>query len=273
MTNTPLVKLDNFYLKREDQNLTGSAKDRAIPFQIKNLKKNGFNQAVISSTGNAAISAAYFCEQNNIQLTIFLSSNISQEKLSLLKKFNHEIIFSQKPISEAIKFSKSNNAYLLRQSTDSSSLIGYSQITDELIKQLPKTTSIFIPIGSGTTLLGITKKLPKNIKIFGAQSSANSTISKFFDTDFSPEDRLITSSLSVKFLPNKNKIIKSIKDSKGFSFTLQNREIVDADAFLQSKNIITSLEGALTLAAYQKALKNNYEVGNYPVILLTGAKR
>jgi threonine synthase len=273
MTNTPLVKSDNFYLKREDQNPTGSAKDRAIPFQIENLKKNGFNQAVISSTGNAAISAAHFCEQNNIQLTIFLSSSISQEKLSLLKKFDHEIIFSQKPISEAIKFSKSNNAYFLRQSTDPSALVGYSQITDDLIKQLPKITSIFIPIGSGTTLLGIAKKLPKNIKIFGAQSSANPTISKFFDTDFSPEDRLITTALSVKFLPNKNNIIKTIKDSNGFSFTIQNRQIVDADSLLQSKNISTSLEGALTFAAYQKALKNNYQVGDYPVILLTGTKR
>ena len=36
---TPLIKLDHFYLKREDQNITGSAKDRAIPVQIKNLKK------------------------------------------------------------------------------------------------------------------------------------------------------------------------------------------------------------------------------------------
>ena len=273
MTNTPLVKLDNFYLKREDQNITGSAKDRAISFQIKNLKKNGFSKAVISSTGNAAISAAHFCEQNNIELTIFLSPTISQQKLSLLKKYNHEIIFSPKSISDSIKFSKTNNAYLLRQSTDPTSLIGYSQITDDLINQLPQATSIFIPIGSGTTLLGIAQKLPKNIKIFGSQSSANPTISKLFDINFSPENRLITDALSVKFLPNKNNIIKVIKDSNGFSFTLQNRQIVDADAFFQSKNISTSLEGALSLAAYQKALKNNYEVGDFPVILLTGAKR
>ena len=105
MTNTPLVQLDNFYLKREDQNITGSAKDRSLPFQIENLKKNGFNQAVISSTGNAAISAAYFCHQENIKLTIFLSPHISPEKLNLLKKYDHEIILSHQPISDAVKFS------------------------------------------------------------------------------------------------------------------------------------------------------------------------
>jgi threonine dehydratase len=273
MTNTPLVKLDNFYLKREDQNPTGSAKDRAIPVQIENLKKQGFKTAVISSTGNAAISAAHFCAQNNILLTIFLSPQVSKNKLSLLKKYDHEIIISQKPISESIKFSKLNHAYLLRQSTDSTALIGYSQITTELVSQLPEITSIFIPLGSGTTLLGISQKLPKNVKIFGAQSSVNPTISKLFDSQFEPENRLITDALSVKFLPNKNKIIKTIKDSNGFCFTLQNRAIVDTDAFLQSKNISTSLEGALSFAAYQKALKNNYQIGNYPVILLTGTKR
>jgi threonine synthase len=273
MTNTPLVQLDNLYFKREDQNITGSAKDRALPFQVENLKKNGFTQAVISSTGNAAISAAHFCHQENIKLTIFLSPHISPEKLNLLKKYNHEIIFSHQPISDAIKFSKSLNVYLLRQSTDPSSLTGYQKIAEELIEQLSQATSIFIPIGSGTTLLGISQKLSKNVKIFGAQSAANPTISKIFDTDFTPETRLITDALSVKFLPNKDKVINAIKNSSGSCLTIQDEAIVTADLYLKSKNIITSLEGALVFAAYQKAQKNNLNIGQYPVILLTGAKR
>jgi len=273
MTNTPLVKIDNFYFKREDQNITGSAKDRAIPVQITNLKNQGFTSAVISSTGNAAISAAYFCHQNDIDLTIFLSSTVSAQKLNLLKQYNHEIIFSPQPISDAIKFSKTNNVYLLRQSTDPSALDGYSQITDDLLSQIPQITSIFIPIGSGTTLLGISQKLPKTVKIFGAQSSANPTISKLFDNQFTPENRLITDALSVKFLPQKKEVINTIKNSQGNCFTLQNEAIIYASSYLESKGIVTSLEGALAFTAYQKAIKNKIEVGEYPVILLTGAKR
>ena len=104
MTNTPLIKLDNLYLKREDKNITGSTKDRVIPLQIEKLKKNGFSQAVISSTGNAAISAAYFCQQKQVELTIFLSPNVSPQKLAVLKQFPSEIILSLKPISSAIKY-------------------------------------------------------------------------------------------------------------------------------------------------------------------------
>lgn len=273
MTNTPLVKLDNFYLKREDQNITGSAKDRAIPFQIIHLKKLGFTQAVISSTGNAAISAAHFCHKNKVNLIIFLSPKISPIKLSLLKKFNVEIIISSQPISDAIKFSKANQSYLLRQSTDPTSLIGYQQISQELIEQLPEITSIFIPIGSGTTLLGITQKLPRYVKIFGVQSVANCPISKIFDADFQPETRLITDALSAKFIPQKNQIINAIKQSGGSAFTLQNEAIISADTYLKSKGIETSLEGSLAFAGYQKAIKNHFDIGNYPVILLTGAKR
>ena len=36
---TPLEKFNSVYLKREDKNLTGSAKDRAIIEQLKNLQK------------------------------------------------------------------------------------------------------------------------------------------------------------------------------------------------------------------------------------------
>lgn len=273
MTNTPLVKIDSFYLKREDQNPTGSAKDRAIPSQIENLKHLGFTKAVISSTGNAAISAAHFCQINQIELTIFLSHKVNSNKLDLLKRYSAEIILSHKPISDAIKYAKNNRNYLLRQSTDSFALIGYQQISSEIIQDLPKITSIFIPIGSGTTLLGIAQGLPSSVKIFAVQSAANCPISKYFDTNFVTENRLITDALSVKYIPQKDKIISTIKNSQGSAFTIQNEAILLANQLFESKNIITSLEGSLTLAGYQKAIKSGIDVGDFPVILLTGAKR
>ena len=121
--------------------------------------------------------------------------------------------------------------------------------------------------------MGISQKLPANIPLFGVQSAANCPVSSLFDQDYQKENRLITDALSVKYLPQKKQIVEAIKKSQGFAFTLQNEAIVLANHFLESKNIVTSLEGALCLAGYQKAIKNNYPVGNYPVILLTGSKR
>ena len=257
MPNTPLVKIDNCYLKHEDQNITGSAKDRAIISQIANLKKQGFKTAVISSTGNAAISAAYFCEQNQIELTIFLSTKVNPKKLEILKLYPAKIILAKKPISDAIKFSKKNHAYLLRQSTDPSALLGYQQIGQEIMTQLPKITSIFIPIGSGTTLLGISQALPTTVKIFAVK----------------PENTTLTDALTVKFQPLKNKIISTVKNSKGLELIIQNEDIISSQKFLEKNNIQTSNESALALAGYFKTIKNNIAVGDFPVILLTGAKR
>lgn len=254
---TPLIKLDHFYLKREDLNITGSAKDRAIPLQIKNLKKLGYKSAVISSTGNAAISAIYFCKKNNIDLTIFLSPKTDKQKLELIKKENKNIFFSQKPISDAFKFSKKNNSYFLRQSTDPTALLGYQIIGEEIIKQLPKITSIFIPVGSGTTLFGISQKLPSLVKIFSVK----------------PKTTDLTDALTVKFQPLKTQVTSAVKNSNGSELAIDNQKIISAQKILEENKIFVSPESALALAGYLQAKKNKYEVGDYPVIVLTGTKR
>lgn len=273
MTNTPLIKIENIYFKREDLNPTGSAKDRAMIFQIENLKKQGFNQAVISSTGNAAISAAHYCQLNQIDLTIFLSHKVNQNKLELIKKNKCQIFFSDKPISDAIKFSKKNKVYLLRQSTDPSALIGYQQIGKELINELPQITSVFIPVGSGTTLLGISQSLNPSIKIYAIQPASNCPLSKLFDQDYLPETENITDSISVKYLPLKSQVIAAIKNSKGAGLVVQNQNILNTKNSLNFNQIETSKEGAMALAGLKKAIKNGLEIGDYPVVILTGCQR
>ncbi|MDD2483102.1 MAG: PLP-dependent lyase/thiolase [Candidatus Shapirobacteria bacterium] len=257
MANTPLIKLENIYFKREDLNITGSAKDRSLIFQIANLKKQGFKSAVISSTGNAAISAVYFCHLNQINLTVFLSPKVNQNKLDLIKKNNCQIIISDKPISDAIKFSKKNKAYFLRQSTDPSALIGYQEIGKELVSELPQITSIFVPVGSGTTLLGISQALSPSVKFFAVK----------------PENTILTDALTVKYQPLKNKVNSTVKNSKGSELIIQNQDILEAQKTLESNNIKTSLEGAMAFAGLKKAIKNNLDVGDYPVIILTGCQR
>lgn len=273
MTPTPLIKLENIYLKREDKNLTGSAKDRAISCQIQNLINKNFKEAVISSTGNAAISASYFCSLYNIKLTIFLSPKVDKEKLELIKNYTNNIFFSDKPISQAFKYSKKNNAYLLRQSTDPSALIGYHEIGKELLEQLTTLTSIFIPVGSGTTLLGISQALPSTVKVFAIQPANNCPLSKLFDQDYIFESNSVTDALTVKTLPLKSQILEKIKSSNGTGLIVQNSDILNAQDLLKKNNIITSNESALALAGLHKALKQNISIGDYPVVLLTGAQR
>lgn len=267
---TPLIKLDSVYLKREDLNPTGSAKDRAIKLQIANLQNLQYPSAVISSTGNAAISADYYCHQNNIPLTVFVSPTINPHKLSLIS--HSQIVTTAKPISQAFKYSKTNQSYFLRQSTDPIALEGYGQIAEEIIKIIPNITSIFIPVSSGTTLLGISLKLPPTTKIFAVQPANNCPIASYFDTNYIPEKFSLTDSLTAKMIPLKHRLTSAIKKSNGSGLVIQNSAVIKSQQYLQSQNIITSPESALAYAGYLKATKT-FVVGSFPVILLTGTQR
>lgn len=249
---TPLDKFGEVYLKREDKNLTGSAKDRALDLQT-NQK---IDRAVISSSGNAAISAQYFCGQKNIALTIFVSPQTNPQKLKLLKTYS----LSRQPISDAFKFAKQNKAYFLRQSTDPIALLGYQTIAIELLEQCPQITSLFVPVGSGTTLLGISQKLPPAVKIFAVQPASHCPIASHFDKNFTPETETVTDALSVKFIPLKSRVINACYSG----IVVQNQEI--------RHDLDTSPEGNLAYAGYLKA-KMSHDVGKFPVILLTGTNR
>jgi len=272
MPLTPLIKHEDFYIKREDLNPTGSAKDRAIQNQLNHLKLKKFSSAVISSTGNAAISACHFCQIANIPLTIFVSPKINTKKLKLLKNYSVKIITSDKPISSAYKYAKIYNAYNLRQSTDPSALVGYSQIGQEIIEQLPQTTSIFIPTGSGTTLYSVAKSTPKHVLIYAVQPANNPTISSFFDKNFNQETFTSTDSLSVKFTPLKQKIIRLLS-IRGGGLVINDNFIQTELKKLSNLSIHTCPESAMAIAGYKKAKLLQINVGKFPVIVFTGAKR
>lgn len=260
---TPIITIKNISFKREDLNITGSAKDRAVPLQIENLLVKGYKTAVISSTGNAAISAKHFCEKKKIPLTIFLSPNTSKEKLQLIKDYH----LTNKAISGAIKYSQKNHSFLLRQSTDPVALNAYKAIGKEILSQLPKVSSVFIAAGSGTTAYALALSMPK-VPIFIVQSAFNCPLAQVYDPKFKKEKTNLTDAITVKYLPLKDKILKIVKNG----VVVQNKEILLANKFLEKNKIITSLEGAAALAGYLK-VKDNPTVGKHPLIILTGAKR
>jgi len=266
---TPLEKFGLVYLKREDLNPTGSAKDRALEAQVNHLVGLGHTSAVISSTGNAAISASHFCSLHSLDLTVFVSPKTNTNKLKLI---NAKIITTNKPVSSAFKFAKSTHSYFLRQSTDPIAHSGYSQIGQELLKQLPTVTSIFIPVGSGSTLIGISQNLPQSVKIYAVQPASHPPISSIFDHHFIPENTTITDSLNAKLLPLKSKVVTVLTQHQGGGVVVQDKDVKNLHQLLLHHQINTSAEGALALAGYHKIIKT-LPPNELPVILLTGTLR
>lgn len=272
--HTSIQKINEIYLKREDQNPTGSLKDRGMAFLVSELFSKKAERLVLSSSGNAAISAGSYCQIAGIKLTVFVSEKIESRKLEVLKNLKTEIIFSQKPVSDSIKYARTNNFINLRPSSNKYGSEGYQTIAFELAKELGKIDDIFIPVSSGTALCGIYSgfiKLGIMPRIHLCQSSAVHFLSDKFDKDFHEEKDSLARALVAKTTPLSSAIFSALKKSGGTGWTIGNEEISKASETLKTFVIDTSFEGALAFAAIKKAQKLGWPLGK-TVCLLTGKR-
>ena len=180
---------------------------------------------------------------------------------------NVSVIKTLRPLSDAIKFSKENNIPIFRGSNTKYAEEGYKSIAEELYNL--RADAIFIPVSSGTTLYGISKKINKNCKIHLVQTSKINTISHLFDNNFKSEDRTLAKAIVARVTERKNDVEKIINKTRGWGWTIENREIDQCQGLLKKNGIYTSYEGALALAGLYKSIRNGHSFKKV-VILFTG---
>lgn len=270
--NTPLVVIDGIYFKCEFKNPSGSHKDRGFAIQIAKLKKARIRTAVISSSGNAAISAATYCKFAGIKLTVFVSPQINKNKLAVLEKLDCEIIKTKKSVSDAVRYAKENNAYNLRQSQDPIAPVGYESIATEIVKRITPD-AVFIPVSSGTSLVGIAagfKKQNCQVQIHAVQTDVVHPIVGLFDLDFKKTNgKSLADAIVAKYTPREDEVVKIIKQTGGSGWVIGNAEMKLGRLWLLEHKLDCSYEGAAALAALWKAEKKGYKSRN-PVCILTG---
>ena len=283
--NTPEVTIDGIIFKREDLNPTGSLKDRGLAYQVSQAYSEGHKNLVISSSGNAAISAAAYCQLAKINLFAFVPKNINLEKLEKIKELDGLIMISDRPVSDSIKFAKEKGFKNLRPSVDPLGTEGYKTITFEIFKEFGKIDDIFLPVSSATCLVGIAKGfrvlgfLPR---IHACQSTKIFNIAGEFDKDFRKTKTSLATALVAKITPKKEEAIKIIRESGGWGWVVgdgkerdkrnkRDKGIKEAMEWLEERGLETSAEGALGLAAIWKAKSKGWKLGK-TVCLLTGRK-
>jgi threonine synthase len=88
----PALGLDSVYIKDERYGPTSSFKDRQAAGAVAAMLENGDREAVIASTGNAAVAYAAACARAGIKLWVFMTSLVPQEKLREAALFGAEVI-------------------------------------------------------------------------------------------------------------------------------------------------------------------------------------
>jgi len=88
----PALGRQRVYFKDERYGPTSSFKDRQAAVAVAAMAEGGVREAVIASTGNAAVAYAAACARVGIKLWVFMTSLVPQEKLREAALFGAEVI-------------------------------------------------------------------------------------------------------------------------------------------------------------------------------------
>ncbi len=275
---TPLNEDQGIFFKREDLNPTGSIKDRGLAFQVSWGFENGFRLFGITSSGNAAFSAAQYVSLiPKAKLRVFVSPKINKSKLDLLKKQkNLDLEVSRRPNSSCWRWAKENHAYNLRPSIDSLGATGFMTLGPEIKEQLPEVSAIFIPVSSATAFTGMAEGLRKMVlkpKIYLVQPASCPWLAQHWDHDFEIEGKILADAIVAQSLPRKKQAIELVEYFNGQGLVVDNQEIEKWHRFLRGKGTTVSYEGGLALAGLKKAEKSGLRIGQKPMVILTGQWR
>ncbi|MBT6068214.1 pyridoxal-phosphate dependent enzyme [Candidatus Peregrinibacteria bacterium] len=227
----------NFYIKRCDLHPLGSHKPFAAIAQVNELKHTG-QKGVISTSGNAGISAAYFSKKENVPVYILASPKTNPAKLAAIQSMTDLLFLSEKPSRFTNYISSQHNLHNLRPSMDDLAIEGFKNLAKEIHTQSKATPKEIYTFGtSGASFIGLYKGL------------------KELNLPTLPRLHFITGaagSLGIKNTPRKKQILQILEETNGREFKISTQQLQE---FKENfPEIILSDESLSSIIA---ALSNN----------------
>ena len=136
----PTLGCKTVYIKDERYGPTSSFKDRQAAGAVAAMLERGVKEAVIASTGNAAVAYAAACARGGIKLWVFMTSLVPQEKLREAALFGAEVIRVSGNYDQtkqiAAQFAQRRNLLLDRGATSIPARESMKTIAYEIVEQL-----------------------------------------------------------------------------------------------------------------------------------------
>jgi len=136
----PALGADSVYIKDERYGPTSSFKDRQAAVAVAAMSENNIREAVIASTGNAAVAYAAACARAGIKLWVFMTSLVPQEKLREAALFGAEVIRVSGNYDQtkqiAAQFARRRNLLLDRGASSIPAKESMKTIAYEMVEQL-----------------------------------------------------------------------------------------------------------------------------------------
>lgn len=260
------LELKEVFFKREDLHPYGSHKGRSIPVMIDTYARQGHVHFAISSSGNAALAAAFHISKLNsenksaLKLDILVGQKISQKKLKKLEQFANEnirITMHDRPLQRLFTLTQENKIQSLRQSTDPYATVGYHDLADEIL-QIPNLRAVFIGTSSGTTAQGLLERfqaLTASVEVHIVQTTSCHPIADHFVNDQVIDEISIADAIVDHTAQRKDIVIPLIEKSGGNAWIVSNEQIKSAqDISLKNTDITLSTNSALSVAGLMQAV-------------------
>jgi cysteine synthase B len=176
---TPLIGLPRLspapgvrlWAKLEDRNPTGSVKDRAALWMIREAEAAGRlkpgDTLLEPTSGNTGIALAMVARRRGYRLVCVMPENVSAERTALLRMYGAEIIHSpaaggsNRAVSMAREIAAEHPDWVLlyQYSNEANARAHFESTGPELLRDLPTITHFVAGLGTTGTLMGVGRYL------------------------------------------------------------------------------------------------------------------
>jgi len=243
------------FLKREDRNPSGSHKDRGLLYQVVHHAPEGGQTFVLSSSGNAAVSAAAACRATNNRLIAFVSPKTARSKMLRLVQTEAVVIVCPKPINFARYAARVFGLINLRGTKDSVSSIGYRSIAGEVSSEAPELDAFFTFSSSGISMTGIADgfdRLGCAPSLWAVQSGECLGVVRAIDPETPSDPESPAGRLGIRNPPGADQLAARLLSSGGGAIAVGSSEVRIWQQRLEDAGIKTSPEGAAVLAGVER---------------------
>ncbi len=269
-----LLGLEGLWLKREDLSPDGSHKGRAMDVMVTGLLREGGDQAVISSSGNAALAAGARCREHGLRLLSLVSPSTPGVKLRRLVAAGGSVVISRRPVELLHHAAGAWGLVDLRASTNPLGPVAYRQIAAELAVA-GEWAQLFVFSSSGATALGIAQG-------FGALGASVPTINP---VEGDPGGELTrpwypgapsAAPAGVGELGTRKSRLapllrRAVRASGGRGWRVSRGDLLETRRLAEQVGLHTSWEGLAALAAAHTAAASGVGGKGRCLVLLTGA--
>jgi threonine synthase len=281
---------ENVWLKNDGLNPSASLKDRASFLVVAEANRLKEPSIVTASTGNAASALAAVCAAAGKQAIIFVPESAPRAKLVQMLLYGARVIPVRGTYDDAFRLSLEYTARKggLNRNTAYHPLTieGKKTVGLEIYQQngFKVPDVILVPVGDGVIIsavfkafcdlkaAGLINRLPRLVCVQAERSAAIHHYIRSGKYQDAKRPDTIADSISVSVPSNAHLARKAVLESRGFSLTVSDQEILRGQRMLAERTGVFAEPAAAATVAALKKLRRSELLGRKEqiVLLITG---